>query len=106
MASINERIGKLPLGKFHYRLLGMIASGVAFEALDTGLIAFVLAKMISAWNLSPAQIGFIGSAALLGMALALLFRNLGGPDRPQNYFYRYPVDLRRWNRTLRPGLEL
>lgn len=72
MASISERIGNLPLGKFHYRLLGMIASGVAFEALDTGLIAFVLAKMISAWNLSPAQIGFIGSAALLGMALGAI----------------------------------
>ncbi len=69
MASISDRLGNLPLGKFHYRLLLIMGSGIAFEALDTGLIAFVLAKMIGTWNLSPVQIGYIGSAGLVGMAV-------------------------------------
>ncbi len=69
MATITDRLEKLPLGRFHYHLLGLISSGIAFEALDTGLIAFVLAKMIGAWNLSSAQIGFISSAGLVGMAV-------------------------------------
>ena len=69
MATITDRLERLPLGSFHYHLLGLISSGIAFEALDTGLIAFVLAKMIGAWNLSSAQIGFISSAGLLGMAV-------------------------------------
>ncbi|MBP2634712.1 MAG: naiP 1, partial [Firmicutes bacterium] len=72
MATITERLGKLPLGSFHYRLLALMGSGIAFEALDTGLIAFVLAKMIGAWNLSPAQIGYISSAGLLGMAVGAI----------------------------------
>ncbi|WP_371375425.1 MFS transporter [Sporomusa aerivorans] len=72
MATITERLGKLPLGSFHYRLLVLMGSGIAFEALDTGLIAFVLAKMIGAWNLTPAQIGYIGSAGLLGMAVGAI----------------------------------
>lgn len=69
MATITDRLGNLPLGSFHYRLLALMGSGIAFEALDTGLIAFVLAKMIGSWNLSPAQIGYISSAGLVGMAV-------------------------------------
>lgn len=69
MATITDRLGALPLGSFHYRLLALMGSGIAFEALDTGLIAFVLAKMIGSWNLSPAQIGYISSAGLVGMAV-------------------------------------
>lgn len=72
MATITDRLGNLPLGSFHYRLLLLMGSGIAFEALDTGLIAFVLAKMIGSWNLSPAQIGFISSAGLLGMAVGAI----------------------------------
>lgn len=72
MATISDRLGKLPLGSFHYRLLALMGSGIAFEALDTGLIAFVLAKMIGAWSLSPAQIGYISSAGLVGMAVGAI----------------------------------
>lgn len=69
MASISDRVSNLPLGKFHWRLLVLIGSGIGFEALDTALIAFVLAKMIGSWNLTPVQMGYIGSAALVGMCL-------------------------------------
>lgn len=72
MATISDRLGSLPLGKFHWRLLVFMGSGIAFEALDTGLIAFVLAKMINTWNLTPVQIGYIGSAGLLGMAVGAI----------------------------------
>ncbi len=72
MASISDRVSNLPLGKFHWRLLVLIGSGIAFEALDTALIAFVLAKMIGSWNLNPVQMGYIGSAALVGMCLGAI----------------------------------
>lgn len=72
MTTISDRLGKLPLGSFHYRLLALMGSGIAFEALDTGLIAFVLAKMIESWNLSPVQIGYISSAGLVGMAVGAI----------------------------------
>ncbi len=72
MASISDRVSNLPLGKFHWRLLVLIGSGIAFEALDTALIAFVLAKMIGSWSLTPVQMGYIGSAALVGMCLGAI----------------------------------
>ena len=72
MASISERLSNLPLGAFHWRLLVLIGSGIAFEALDTALIAFVLAKMIGSWSLTPVQMGYIGSAALVGMCLGAI----------------------------------
>ncbi len=72
MASISDRVSNLPLGKFHWRLLAIIGSGIGFEALDTALIAFVLAKMIGTWNLTPVQMGYIGSAALVGMCLGAI----------------------------------
>ncbi|MCX7779730.1 MAG: MFS transporter [Negativicutes bacterium] len=68
MATITERLSSLPLSRFHYRMLLILAFGVACEALDTGIVAFVLAKMIGSWNLSSAQIGYIGSMGLVGMA--------------------------------------
>lgn len=72
MGSISERLSNLPLSRFHYRLLLIMAFGVACEALDTGIIAFVLAKMIGAWNLTSAEIGYIGSMGLVGMAFGAI----------------------------------
>lgn len=73
MASISDRVSNLPLGAFHWRLLVLIGSGIAFEALDTALIAFVLAKMIGSWSLTPVQMGYIGSASLVGMCVGAIF---------------------------------
>ncbi|MEN6411427.1 MAG: MFS transporter, partial [Veillonellales bacterium] len=69
MASIAQRLGDLPLGRWHWRLLAMIAVGWAFDAMDTGIVSFVLPKLMGLWKLSPAQIGMIGSAGLIGMAV-------------------------------------
>ncbi len=73
MASISDRVSNLPLGSFHWRLLVLIGSGIAFEALDTALIAFVLAKMIGSWSVTPVQMGYIGSAGLFGMCFGAIF---------------------------------
>ena len=40
-----SRIHRLPIGKFHYTLLWVIGLGWMFDAMDTGLISFILAKM-------------------------------------------------------------
>ena len=72
MASISNRLSNLPLGKFHWRLLILMMLGWAFDSMDTGIVAFVLAKMISSWGLTSAQIGYIGSIGLVGMACGAL----------------------------------
>lgn len=66
---ITQRLGELPLGNWHWRLLAIIAVGWAFDAMDTGIVSFVLPKLMGLWQLSPTQIGLIGSVGLIGMAV-------------------------------------
>lgn len=68
MSSIAARLSNLPLGRFHWRLLAITMLGWMFDSMDTGIVAFVLAKMIDSWNLTAAQIGYISSIGLVGMA--------------------------------------
>ena len=63
-----KRLEALPVGSFHYRLLILTGLGWMFDAMDTGLISFVLPVLAKEWNLSTSQMGMIGSIGLLGMA--------------------------------------
>ena len=66
---ILERLEKLPVGSFQYKLLAVTGLGWLFDAMDTGLISFVLPILSKEWGLTPAQAGWIGSVGLIGMAL-------------------------------------
>ena len=66
---IVARLERIPVGKFHYRLLAITGLGWMFDSMDTGIIAFVLPVLIKTWGLSTAQVGYIGSIGLVGMAL-------------------------------------
>ena len=66
---ILQRLESLPVGSFHYKLLILTGLGWLFDSMDTGLIAFVLPVLAKEWSLSPAQVGWIGSIGLIGMAL-------------------------------------
>ena len=66
---ILERLEKLPVGSFHYKLLVVTGLGWLFDSMDTGLISFVLPILAKEWSLSPEQVGWIGSVGLIGMAL-------------------------------------
>ena len=64
-----ERLEKLPVGSFHYKLLVVTGLGWLFDSMDTGLISFVLPVLAKEWGLTPEQVGRIGSVGLIGMAL-------------------------------------
>ncbi|MBQ1867771.1 MFS transporter, partial [Selenomonas sp.] len=66
---ILERLEQLPVGSFQYKLLFITGLGWLFDSMDTGLIAFVLPVLAKEWSLTPAQVGWIGSIGLIGMAL-------------------------------------
>ena len=66
---ILERLEKLPVGSFHYKLLVVTGLGWLFDSMDTGLISFVLPVLAREWGLTPEQVGWIGSVGLIGMAL-------------------------------------
>jgi len=71
-STISQRLGNLPLGKFHWRLLLVMCLGWAFDSMDTGIISFVLPKLMATWKLSTTQVGYIGSMGLVGMALGAM----------------------------------
>jgi putative MFS transporter len=58
----------------HRKLL--VASGFAwmFDAMDVGMLSFIIAALAKEWHLSESQVGWIGSISSLGMAVgAILF---------------------------------
>jgi putative MFS transporter len=63
------RLDRLPLGRFHYRLLLLCGLGWMFDSMDTGLVSFVLARLKGEWSLSSQQIALAGSVGLFGMFL-------------------------------------
>jgi MFS transporter, putative metabolite:H+ symporter len=46
-----QRLEALPVGSFHYKLLVITGLGWLFDAMDTGLIAFVLPVLGKEWFL-------------------------------------------------------
>ncbi|MFC6052938.1 MFS transporter [Acinetobacter sp. Ac_877] len=68
-----SRVQRLPIGKFHYTLLWVIGLGWMFDAMDTGLISFILAKMSEDWAMSPTEKGWVVSIGFVGMAIGAVF---------------------------------
>jgi len=64
---ISERLDNLPLSRFHWRMVTASGLGWMFDALDSGIVSFVLAVLVKEWGLSPAQVGRVGSIGLVGM---------------------------------------
>ena len=65
--TLAERLDRLPLSAFHRRLTVSSGLGWMFDALDSGLVSFVLAVLAREWSLTASQTGWIGSAGMVGM---------------------------------------
>ena len=70
--TISQRLDQLPLSKVHWKIVTVCGLGWLFDAMDAGIIAFVLAVLIKQWNLSTDQVGAIASIGLLGMFVGAL----------------------------------
>ena len=56
------------------KLLGVAGVGWMFDAMDVGILSFIIAALAVDWNLTSSQMGWIGSVNSIGMAVgALLF---------------------------------
>jgi putative MFS transporter len=58
------------------KLLGIAGTGWMFDALDVGMLSFIIAALKVQWNLSTEQMGWIGSINSIGMAVGALFFGL------------------------------
>lgn len=74
-ASLADRLDQLPFTRRHLRLLTGSGVGWALDAMDVGLISFVLAALVQQWDLSKTDAGWIASVGFIGMAVGA---TLGG----------------------------
>lgn len=54
------------------KLLGIADLGWLFDAMDVGMLSFLMAALQKDWNLTAEQVGWIGSVNSIGMAVGAL----------------------------------
>lgn len=69
MSSISQRIERLPVTPLLWRVLFLTGIGWLFDAMDQGMVAGVMAAIGKDWKLTPADLGLLGSASAVGMAV-------------------------------------
>ena len=85
--TLNERLENLPFTRAHGKLLGISGLGWALDAMDVGLISFVMAALIKEWHLSPAEASWLGSVGFVGMALGATFGGLLADKLGRRYIF-------------------
>lgn len=70
-----QRLDDLPFTTEHRRLLVGSGVGWALDAMDVGLVSFILAQLAVTWSATPGELSWIASAGFVGMAIGA---GLGG----------------------------
>jgi putative MFS transporter len=61
-----RRLERLPMTRVQMRLLVMGGLGYTFDAMDLGIMAFILPVVIASFGLTNEQTGVLGSASMIG----------------------------------------
>ena len=69
MATRTERLDELPFTSRHTKLVVGSGVGWALDAMDVGLISFVMAALAVQWGLSPTEMSWLGSIGFVGMSI-------------------------------------
>lgn len=64
-----ERLDRLPVTPKHRRLLFGSGIGWALDAMDIGLVSFIIAALAVQWNLDKTTTSWIASVGFIGMAI-------------------------------------
>ena len=78
MHTVSERLERLPFSRFHLKLLLIGGLGLAFEALDAGIIAFIIPSLRTQWGLSGTEVGWIASSTYVGFLVGALLSGILG----------------------------
>lgn len=73
--TVPERLDSLPFTRKHLRVLTGTGIGWALDAMDVGLISFIIAALTAQWGLTRGEGGLIASIGFAGMAIGA---SLGG----------------------------
>lgn len=75
MTTRNERLDRLPVTPKHRKLLVGSGIGWALDAMDVGLVSFIIAALAVHWDLDKSTTSWIASIGFIGMAIGA---SLGG----------------------------
>ena len=66
-----SRLDRLPFTREHGRLVVGSGLGWALDAMDVGLISFVMAALVrqAEWGITDTEVAWVGSIGFVGMAL-------------------------------------
>lgn len=70
-----QRLDELPYTRKHNKLLFGSGVGWALDAMDIGLISFIMAALAKEWSLTGGELSLLGSVGFVGMAFGA---SLGG----------------------------
>ncbi len=65
----SERLDGLPFTRLHRRLVLGSGAGWALDAMDVGLISFVMAALAAQWDLGATTLSWVASVGFIGMAV-------------------------------------
>ncbi len=68
-STLSERLDALPFTRRHLKVLTGSGLGWALDAMDVGLISFIIAALAVQWNLEPTETAWIASIGFVGMAI-------------------------------------
>lgn len=74
--SRNERLDRLPVTGKHKKLLIGSGIGWALDAMDVGLISFIMAALAVHWGITPTESSWLASIGFIGMAIGATFGGL------------------------------
>ncbi len=75
-ATRSQRLDALPFTREHRKVLVGSGLGWALDAMDVGLISFVLAQLAIQWNATSVELSLIASSGFVGMAIGAAFGGL------------------------------
>jgi putative MFS transporter len=66
---ISRRLDRIPFTRKHLKVLTGSGVGWALDAMDVGLISFIIAALTAQWGITKGEAGWIASAGFIGMAI-------------------------------------
>src|SRR6516162_9950879 len=66
LGEASDRLDRLPVSRFHAKILIVAALSLLFDTLDTAMTGFVLASLRSVWHFDAKTIGVVSAIGLSG----------------------------------------
>lgn len=92
-SSIGARLDRLPLSRFHHRLLGLIAAGMFFDSFDIYIAGSVLAALINNHESTLALNATFVSVTFIGMMAGAWLSGVLGDRFGRRFTYQFNLGI-------------